>query len=81
MNILTLFRQSWRVFMSFFMCPQEVSMLLLAAFLMGDKVSALNWLGFAVCLCGISLHVGLKARQAKSRCCSTRRVQLKPSEE
>ncbi|CAF89542.1 unnamed protein product, partial [Tetraodon nigroviridis] len=44
---------------------KEVSTLLLAAFLMGDEVSALNWLGFAVCVCGISLHVGLKACHAK----------------
>lgn len=51
-----------------FVCPQEVTTLLLAAFLMGDKVTALNWLGFAVCLCGISLHVGLKACHAKRRC-------------
>lgn len=46
---------------------QEVCTLLLAAFLMGDKMSMLNWLGFAVCLCGISLHVGLKTYYSKSK--------------
>uniref|UniRef100_A0A672J3F2 Solute carrier family 35 member C2 n=1 Tax=Salarias fasciatus TaxID=181472 RepID=A0A672J3F2_SALFA len=40
---------------------KEICTLLLAAWLMGDKMSALNWLGFVVCLSGISLHVGLKA--------------------
>lgn len=45
-----------------------MSTLLLAAFIMGDKVAPLNWLGFAVCLCGISLHVGLKACKSKSKC-------------
>uniref|UniRef100_A0A3Q4HZW5 Collagen alpha-1(XIV) chain-like n=1 Tax=Neolamprologus brichardi TaxID=32507 RepID=A0A3Q4HZW5_NEOBR len=44
---------------------KEVCTLLLAAFLMGDKMSMLNWLGFAVCLCGISLHVGLKTYYSK----------------
>lgn len=44
---------------------QEVSTLLLAASVMGDSMSLLNWLGFAVCLCGISLHVGLKALNSK----------------
>lgn len=44
---------------------QEVSTLLLAAWVMGDSISLLNWLGFAVCLCGISLHVGLKALNSK----------------
>lgn len=34
---------------------------------MGDNVTPLNWLGFAVCLCGISLHVGLKACPSKSK--------------
>lgn len=42
--------------------------MLLAASLMGDKMSALNWLGFAVCVCGISLHVGLKTYYSKSKC-------------
>uniref|UniRef100_A0A3B4FS35 Solute carrier family 35 member C2 n=1 Tax=Pundamilia nyererei TaxID=303518 RepID=A0A3B4FS35_9CICH len=46
---------------------KEVCTLLLAAFLMGDKMSMLNWLGFAVCLCGISLHVGLKTYYTKSK--------------
>uniref|UniRef100_A0A671WRM6 Solute carrier family 35 member C2 n=1 Tax=Sparus aurata TaxID=8175 RepID=A0A671WRM6_SPAAU len=47
---------------------KEVCTLLLAASLMGDKMSALNWLGFAVCVCGISLHVGLKTYYSKSKC-------------
>ncbi|KAM9855524.1 solute carrier family 35 member C2-like [Aulostomus maculatus] len=46
---------------------KEVCTLLLAAALMGDKMSTLNWLGFAVCLCGISLHVGLKAYYSKNK--------------
>lgn len=32
---------------------------------MGDQLSPLNWLGFAVCLLGISLHVSLKALGGK----------------
>lgn len=43
------------------LCPQEVCTLLLAAHLLGDQISLLNWLGFALCLSGISLHVALKA--------------------
>uniref|UniRef100_A0A8C1L191 Sugar phosphate transporter domain-containing protein n=2 Tax=Cyprinus carpio TaxID=7962 RepID=A0A8C1L191_CYPCA len=39
---------------------KEVCTLLLAVEFMGDKMSTVNWLGFAVCLSGISLHVGLK---------------------
>uniref|UniRef100_A0AAQ6ID77 Solute carrier family 35 member C2 n=1 Tax=Anabas testudineus TaxID=64144 RepID=A0AAQ6ID77_ANATE len=46
---------------------KEICTLLLAAYLMGDKMSVLNWLGFAVCLCGISLHVGLKTYYSKSK--------------
>ncbi|XP_075882783.1 solute carrier family 35 member C2-like isoform X1 [Nelusetta ayraudi] len=46
---------------------KEVSTLLLAASVMGDSMSLLNWLGFAVCLCGISLHVGLKALNSKHK--------------
>uniref|UniRef100_A0A3P9N8M6 Solute carrier family 35 member C2 n=1 Tax=Poecilia reticulata TaxID=8081 RepID=A0A3P9N8M6_POERE len=46
---------------------KEVCTLLLAASLMGDRMSKLNWLGFAVCLCGISLHVGLKTYYSKSK--------------
>ncbi|XP_013930035.1 PREDICTED: solute carrier family 35 member C2 [Thamnophis sirtalis] len=40
---------------------KEVFTLFLAAHLMGDQLSPLNWLGFVVCLLGISLHVSLKA--------------------
>ncbi|CAG6021052.1 unnamed protein product [Menidia menidia] len=39
---------------------KEVCTLLLAASLMGDKLTAVNWLGFVVCLCGISLHRNLR---------------------
>uniref|UniRef100_A0A803T2I6 Uncharacterized protein n=1 Tax=Anolis carolinensis TaxID=28377 RepID=A0A803T2I6_ANOCA len=39
----------------------EVCVLLLATHLMGDHLSLLNWLGFVVCLLGISLHVVLRA--------------------
>ncbi|KAF6726061.1 Solute carrier family 35 member C2 [Oryzias melastigma] len=46
---------------------KEVCTLLLAASLMGDELSMLNWLGFAVCLCGISLHVGLKTYYSKNK--------------
>uniref|UniRef100_A0A3Q3N1T5 Solute carrier family 35 member C2 n=1 Tax=Labrus bergylta TaxID=56723 RepID=A0A3Q3N1T5_9LABR len=64
---------------------KEVCTLLLAASLMGDKMSLLNWLGFAVCLCGISLHVGLKTYYSKSECsfycyCSFYCQHVKPSE-
>ena len=30
-------------------------------------MSAVNWLGFAVCLSGISLHVGLKTYYSRSK--------------
>nr|AAH64092.1 Slc35c2 protein [Mus musculus] len=45
--------------------PQEVCTLLLAAHLLGDQISLLNWLGFALCLSGISLHVALKALHSR----------------
>ncbi|XP_075384784.1 solute carrier family 35 member C2 isoform X3 [Tenrec ecaudatus] len=44
---------------------KEVCTLLLAAHLLGDQISLLNWLGFALCLSGISLHVALKAMHPK----------------
>ncbi|XP_008051010.1 solute carrier family 35 member C2 isoform X3 [Carlito syrichta] len=44
---------------------KEVCTLLLAAHLLGDQISLLNWLGFALCLSGISLHVALKALHSK----------------
>lgn len=47
------------------LCPQEVCTLLLAAHLLGDQISLLNWLGFALCLSGISLHVALKALRSR----------------
>ncbi|MCJ8741635.1 hypothetical protein PDJAM_G00072910 [Pangasius djambal] len=44
---------------------KEVCTLLLAVEFMGDKMSTVNWLGFVVCLSGISLHVGLKTYYSK----------------
>uniref|UniRef100_A0A8B9KZI4 Collagen alpha-1(XX) chain n=1 Tax=Astyanax mexicanus TaxID=7994 RepID=A0A8B9KZI4_ASTMX len=44
---------------------KEVCTLLLAVGFMGDKMSTVNWLGFVVCLAGISLHVGLKTYYSK----------------
>uniref|UniRef100_A0A3B4XUQ3 Collagen type XX alpha 1 chain n=1 Tax=Seriola lalandi dorsalis TaxID=1841481 RepID=A0A3B4XUQ3_SERLL len=46
---------------------KEVCTLLLAAALTEDKLSGLNWMGCVVCLCGISLHVGLKTYYSKSK--------------
>ncbi|XP_064321726.1 solute carrier family 35 member C2 isoform X4 [Phalacrocorax carbo] len=43
----------------------EICILFLATRLLGDRLSLLNWLGFAVCLSGISLHVILKAMNSK----------------
>ncbi|KAM4762512.1 solute carrier family 35 member C2 isoform 4-T4 [Cyanocitta cristata] len=43
----------------------EICILFLATHLLGDRLSLLNWLGFAVCLSGISLHVVLKAMNSK----------------
>ncbi|KAM9750915.1 solute carrier family 35 member C2-like isoform 1-T2 [Menidia menidia] len=59
---------------------KEVCTLLLAASLMGDKLTAVNWLGFVVCLCGISLHVGLKTYYSKSKGPSLRELSGKSSE-
>ncbi|XP_068918824.1 solute carrier family 35 member C2 isoform X2 [Petaurus breviceps papuanus] len=44
---------------------KEVCTLLLAAHLLGDQISLLNWLGFALCLSGISLHITLKALNSR----------------
>ncbi|KFV13871.1 Solute carrier family 35 member C2, partial [Tauraco erythrolophus] len=44
---------------------KEICILFLATHLLGDHLSLLNWLGFAVCLSGISLHVTLKAVNSK----------------
>ncbi|XP_065748377.1 solute carrier family 35 member C2 isoform X2 [Phocoena phocoena] len=44
---------------------KEVCTLLLAAHLLGDQISLLNWLGFALCLSGISLHIALKALHSR----------------
>ncbi|XP_025897965.1 solute carrier family 35 member C2 isoform X1 [Nothoprocta perdicaria] len=44
---------------------KEICILLLATRVLGDHLSLLNWLGFGVCLSGISLHVILKAINSK----------------
>ncbi|XP_054623230.1 solute carrier family 35 member C2 isoform X2 [Dunckerocampus dactyliophorus] len=59
---------------------KEVCTLLLAAWLMGDKMSALNWLGFAVCVCGIALHVALKTCYSKNKLPSLRQLNSRSSE-
>ncbi|KAM9342887.1 solute carrier family 35 member C2-like isoform 2-T3 [Pholidichthys leucotaenia] len=59
---------------------KEVCTLLLAASVMGDKMNPLNWLGFIVCLSGISLHVGLKAYYSKDKAPSFRQLNPKSPE-
>lgn len=59
---------------------KEMCTLPLAAALNGDKMSTLNWLGFAVCLCGISLHVGLKTYYSKNKGPSLRQLSSKSPE-
>ncbi|XP_074537532.1 solute carrier family 35 member C2-like [Halichoeres trimaculatus] len=59
---------------------KEVCTLLLATSVMGDKMSVLNWLGFVVCLCGISLHVGLKTYYSKNKGLSVRQLNSKSPE-
>ncbi|XP_030067308.1 solute carrier family 35 member C2 isoform X1 [Microcaecilia unicolor] len=44
---------------------KELCTLQLATHLMGDEMTLLNWLGFAVCISGITLHVSLKACRSK----------------
>ncbi|XP_021094680.1 solute carrier family 35 member C2 isoform X5 [Heterocephalus glaber] len=44
---------------------KEVCTLLLAAHLLGDHITLVNWLGFALCLSGISLHVALKVLHSR----------------
>lgn len=56
--------------------PQEVCTLLLAAHLLGDQISLLNWLGFALCLSGISLHVALKALHSRGTVASSPRLSI-----
>lgn len=58
---------------------KEVCTLLLAARLMGDKLSSINWLGFAICLSGISLHVALKTYYSRSKAHSLRQLSSKTS--
>lgn len=48
------------------MCLQEICTLYIAS-QKGDEMSALNFIGMVVCLCGISLHVGLKALETKRK--------------
>ncbi|XP_010873817.2 solute carrier family 35 member C2 [Esox lucius] len=58
---------------------KEVCTLLLATYLLGDRMSELKWMGFAVCVCGISLHVGLKTYCSKSRGHTFRQLPFKNS--
>ncbi|CAJ0964710.1 unnamed protein product [Ranitomeya imitator] len=44
---------------------KELCVLLLATRLFGDKLTLLNWLGFAVCISGIALHVALRTTHSK----------------
>ncbi|KAG9473967.1 solute carrier family 35 member C2 isoform X2 [Eleutherodactylus coqui] len=44
---------------------KELCVLLLATHLFGDKLSLLNWSGFAVCISGIALHVALRTTHTK----------------
>ncbi|CAL9703693.1 unnamed protein product [Knipowitschia caucasica] len=46
---------------------KELVTLLLASHLLGDSLSAVNWLGFCVCVSGISLHVALKVYYNKGK--------------
>ncbi|KAG5282497.1 hypothetical protein AALO_G00056670 [Alosa alosa] len=59
---------------------KEVSTLLLAEVFMGDRMSLVNWLGFFVCLSGISLHVGLKTYY-KAKAHSVRQLPCKEGPE
>uniref|UniRef100_A0A665VWC2 Sugar phosphate transporter domain-containing protein n=1 Tax=Echeneis naucrates TaxID=173247 RepID=A0A665VWC2_ECHNA len=59
---------------------KEVCTLLLAAAVTEDKLSTLNWLGCIVCLCGISLHVGLKTYYSKNKVLSLRQLNSKSPE-
>lgn len=59
---------------------KEVCTLLLAARLMGDRLSTVNWLGFVVCLGGISLHVGLKVYFSKNKSVLVRQLSSRSPE-
>lgn len=48
---------------------------------MGDRMSGLNLMGFAVCVSGISLHVGLKTYYSKSKIHSLRQLPVKNSQD
>lgn len=56
---------------------KEVCTLLLAAEFMGDKMTLVNWLGFFVCLSGISLHIGLKTYYSRGKTHSVRQLSCK----
>ncbi|KAL2104121.1 hypothetical protein ACEWY4_000989 [Coilia grayii] len=60
---------------------KEVCTLLLAARIMGDRMTLVNWLGFVVCLSGISLHVGLKTYYSKGKAHSARQLSYKEGAE
>lgn len=60
---------------------KEVCTLLLAAVFMGDRMTLINWLGFIVCLSGISLHVGLKTYYSKGKTHSVRQLPCKEGPE
>ncbi|XP_032897922.1 solute carrier family 35 member C2 [Amblyraja radiata] len=51
---------------------KEVCVLILASHLMGDQLTLLNWLGFVMCLSGISLHVALKVTYSEDSSKDTR---------
>lgn len=59
---------------------KEVCTLLLAAWLMGDQLGLMNWLGFVLCLSGISLHVGLKVHYSKNKGLSVRQLSSRSPE-
>ncbi|XP_061592846.1 solute carrier family 35 member C2 [Cololabis saira] len=59
---------------------KEICTLLLAAHLMGDRMSPIKWLGFGVCLCGISLHVGIKTYYSRSKVPSVKPLSGRSSE-
>nr|XP_045012761.1 solute carrier family 35 member C2 isoform X3 [Jaculus jaculus] len=65
LSIAGIFKSQLQLTASSCLCPQEVCTLLLAAHLLGDQISLVNWLGFALCLSGISLHVALKALHSR----------------
>ncbi|XP_064812414.1 solute carrier family 35 member C2-like isoform X2 [Oncorhynchus masou masou] len=57
----------------------EVCTLLQAGDLMGDRMSGLNWMSFAVCVSGIALHLGLKTYYSISKIHSLRLLAIENS--